>query len=299
MAAQRMSYLDHSHGFSGYDMGKTRDDWLRGLEPRAAQRQLKLGHRSGWIRAEIKPHSPDEGSIVHGPDRPLAANIVLRGQGTFTDEHNNCWQLCPGACFFPIPGLDGRAEYSTQSALEFFLAFDRFTSRSLRDLGFVRTVPYALAPTDTALRESILEVFGWLSLDNSSLSDRELLLRLVGFIEELQKHGEELSQPDSLEGRIGAACLLLEDPVDRNMPVSEIAWRVGMSYRTFRKSFAELKGCTPVAYRITRRMDRACRMLVSMPVKEVAAELGYCDPATFSHQFTKQFGVPPSRYGKS
>jgi AraC-like DNA-binding protein len=271
--------------------------WSEGLEPRAEQRQLRLGHRHGWIRAEIKKHRGESKPVVAGSNRPLAVNIVLRGEGTFTDELNNTWPLRPGSCFFPMPGLACRAVYSGD-ALEFFVVFDRFTSRSLRDIGFVRTVPFARTDTDDRLRQNILDILDWLAADSSVLSDRELLLRLLGFIENLQKQGSELRQADSSEARIASACLLLEDPVNRSMPVKEVAFRVGMSYRAFRDAFTRLKGCTPVVYRIERRLDRAARMLAEKTVKEVAADLGYSDPATFSQQFTRHHGVPPSRYHK-
>ncbi|MBD3242370.1 MAG: helix-turn-helix domain-containing protein [Chitinivibrionales bacterium] len=277
-------------------MAPQNNDWLEGLQPRVVERRLSLGHRHGWIRAEIKAHRNESKPVVAGSNSPLAVNVVLRGEGAFTDELNNTRPLSPGACFVPIPGLDGRAVYTSPSTLEFYLAFDRFTSRSLRDLGFVRTVPYARVPADETLRTGIVQIMDWISLDPEDLSDRDLLLRLIDFMDTLQAHGKEMQPSDSLEARIGSACLLLEDPATRGMAMGEIARRVGMSYRAFRTAFAQLKGCTPVAYRIARRMDRACRMLKRKTVKQVAAELGYGDPATFSQQFAKTYGVPPSAY---
>ncbi len=54
---------------------------------------------------------------------------------------------------------------------------------------------------------------------------------------------------------------------------------------------------SPMGYLRHLRMNRAVELLLGgrMPVKAVAAELGYSDPHNFSRAFRRVFGVPPGR----
>jgi AraC-like DNA-binding protein len=77
--------------------------------------------------------------------------------------------------------------------------------------------------------------------------------------------------------------------------VPEIARKLGLSERQFRRRFQRVTGLSPNAYRRQLRLERACRLLADLPVAEVARKLGYADAAVFSHQFSAAMGVPPGR----
>lgn len=78
-----------------------------------------------------------------------------------------------------------------------------------------------------------------------------------------------------------------------------VARRLGCSEQVFRKRFRALAGAPPAAWRDRRRLDRACELLRSLPVAEVAARLGYCDAFHFSRRFRHRFGVPPREYRRA
>ena len=65
--------------------------------------------------------------------------------------------------------------------------------------------------------------------------------------------------------------------------------------------FALFKGrmrCSPIDFFIRLRMNRAGRLLVesSLPVKDIAAQLGYDDPFYFSRLFKSVHAVAPTEY---
>lgn len=68
-----------------------------------------------------------------------------------------------------------------------------------------------------------------------------------------------------------------------------------------RRLFASELGTSYRAFVVRARMERAQFLLrhSMMTVGEVARALGYTDPALFSHQFRKHYGVPPSRILRS
>ncbi len=66
----------------------------------------------------------------------------------------------------------------------------------------------------------------------------------------------------------------------------------------FRKLFKSIHGCSPVEYINGLKLRRAEELIKSgmYSVREAAEESGYADPAHFSREFKKHFGVPPSKY---
>jgi AraC-like DNA-binding protein len=88
---------------------------------------------------------------------------------------------------------------------------------------------------------------------------------------------------------------LLSTNLEVGTDLSEIAERLGLSERQFRRRFQLATGVSPSAYRRQLRLERACRLLATMPVAAVAAKLGYADAAVFSRQFTAAMGLPPGR----
>ena len=95
---------------------------------------------------------------------------------------------------------------------------------------------------------------------------------------------------------LAKAKALLE--AEKEMALPAIARQVGLSYDNFRKQFTSLTGLPPAQYRATRRILKACDLLVagSLPVKEVAAQLGFCDEFHFSRRFKQVTGHSPREY---
>ena len=71
-------------------------------------------------------------------------------------------------------------------------------------------------------------------------------------------------------------------------------------YRAFQAEF----GCSPSAYLIRYRIQRACQLLrhSQLSIDAVAASVGFQDPFYFSRAFHRETGSSPSAYraaGKS
>jgi transcriptional regulator GlxA family with amidase domain len=70
-----------------------------------------------------------------------------------------------------------------------------------------------------------------------------------------------------------------------------------VSWRTLQKAFMDFRGVTPVAHARNLRLDHAHRVLSESgaPVADVAARFGFRSPTTFSLEYRRRFGLPPSR----
>lgn len=108
------------------------------------------------------------------------------------------------------------------------------------------------------------------------------------------------SDPTDPEERrwLAQAKALLDADTRREVPLTDIAARLGYSYHGFRKRFRRLVGMSPAKYRSIRSIDRAYELIAKggRSDREIAIELGYCDEFHFSHRFKELTGRTPRQF---
>jgi AraC-like DNA-binding protein len=92
-------------------------------------------------------------------------------------------------------------------------------------------------------------------------------------------------------------CALLDSTAsEREMRVTQLAQRSGLSPRQLRHRFTEELGINPSAYLRWRRLRRAVTCIErDATLTEAAVEGGFADGAHFSRVFQAQFGMAPSQ----
>lgn len=113
------------------------------------------------------------------------------------------------------------------------------------------------------------------------------------------------SQPDEessillmSSGRLaGVVAAILDRPED-NHTVDSLAATAGMSRSRFSHLFTRAYDCTPKAFVQAVRLSSAARILKAsdLPVKSVAASVGYASRSHFSRAFQAKFGLDPSAF---
>jgi len=80
--------------------------------------------------------------------------------------------------------------------------------------------------------------------------------------------------------------------------VAAMASNCGLTERSFHTRFKRATGMSPMDYVQTVRIEEAKQLLETseMPLDEVAAEVGYAEPASFRRLFGRMVGVTPSTY---
>lgn len=86
----------------------------------------------------------------------------------------------------------------------------------------------------------------------------------------------------------------------RNMTLPELCHATGYSSATLTRKFQRSFQKSPMEYFLDRKMEKARELLSHQiySVKQVAALLNYSSLQYFSSQFSRRFGVPPSRIMK-
>lgn len=100
---------------------------------------------------------------------------------------------------------------------------------------------------------------------------------------------------------LAQAKMLLDENVNAKLDYDEIAFELGLSYEIFRKRFGKMAGVSPGKYHSQRLVDRACEILAKgdLTLKEIAAQLGFCDEFYFSRRFKQIAGLSPKDFQKA
>ena len=96
--------------------------------------------------------------------------------------------------------------------------------------------------------------------------------------------------------RQGAA--FLQQNYSRSIGVEEAARQAGVSRSCLYRAFQAEFGCSPSAYLIRYRIQRATQLLrhSTLPISAVAASVGFEDPLYFSRAFRRAVGQSPTEY---
>lgn len=90
----------------------------------------------------------------------------------------------------------------------------------------------------------------------------------------------------------------LQDTLDCQRGIEELARRMGYSASQVRRRFRRRFGLSPGAYRDRLRLEKAARLLLHTPrdIHHIATACGYRNHSAFSRAFQRRYGHPPRRY---
>jgi transcriptional regulator GlxA family with amidase domain len=91
---------------------------------------------------------------------------------------------------------------------------------------------------------------------------------------------------------------IIEREYAQPLELDDVARRLATSRRQLQRAFAEIGGTSFRSHVARVRMRRALELLREgrLPVREVAANVGYRQPAQFAKTFRRHHGAPPSSF---
>jgi len=248
----------------------------------------------GWVRHGTRPSTGWE------KQSRFALNYLVQGSGSFVDSHGKQRTLAAGYLYHHFPTTKARlALDSSADCVEFYLSIDTGTYDGLRLLHMIPEQEVLTTRNNQLVLEAFARFYELCSKPARETNRRLIMAGLVdflSFIYELTIEGPALSHWHEV---VHAASQQLEANLEKKIYLPAMAKAYGVSYASFRREFKRIVGVSPAEYRIRQRIEASCGLLSRYTVKEVAEQLGYCDPFTFSSQFKAFTGFSPSQFRQS
>ncbi|MFW5845937.1 MAG: helix-turn-helix domain-containing protein [Planctomycetota bacterium] len=105
----------------------------------------------------------------------------------------------------------------------------------------------------------------------------------------------------ALTARIAQVLTAIESAPQEAWTIAGLARHAGLSPRHFQRLFRDGVGCTPLAYILERRIERAQELLRQSadPVTSIAFATGFNDSNYFSRQFRRLVGCSPTHWRRA
>ena len=240
-----------------------------------------LVKQRGWDVQEFTPAS-------------LAVVLCLKGSGTYTDASGATWPLKEGSLFLRRTGQRHSVQIHDEGPwVECWIVLVAEIEKVLESLGMMPANNVMETKIDLTLIREIRRTAASLgNADDRGL--RQLMVRLVGILVSLLDRADTTAANDDFD--LNLACRLLGEDPKSNLRF--VARELGLSWERFRKLFRQASGISPGAYRLRRRLERAQAELLAdkRSINEIASDLGYANPFTFSRLFHRHVGCTPTAW---
>ena len=197
-----------------------------------------------------------------------------------------------------IPHMYGAEAHDPWSIYWVHIAGDK-TDTALRLLE-MDTAKYVLSPgldpAMPALFDRMIQALGSGYLADSLRASATALHQLISHLIST-RHFQQGDKPQH-DREISNAVDLMNRSLDRSLSLADLAASATMSTSHFAALFKKRTGFPPLDYFMRLKMQRACYLLdvTDLPIKEIAAQLGFDDPLYFSRRFRQIHNCSPTQY---
>jgi len=244
--------------------------------------RIGSGHSRG--RREFKLRSLDL----------YAAFYIERGKGIFFTEKTSWINLGQGDTVLLFPDIP--VFYCPDDAWDTkWIVWDGPEAAKMESMGFFNpSYPVMKSNENSVLfaHKRLSELI--CSEDMASLFERKVII--VNMLFDLYKSMTS-NEPDVHNGLMEKAVSLMNNSVDKDIPVNYFASCCGLSEVHFRRLFKRYTGKSPKDFIISSKVSRAKEYLSQgKSIKQTAVLLGFSDMFYFMRLFKKASGVTPGKF---
>lgn len=155
------------------------------------------------------------------------------------------------------------------------------------------------APSDPALRSTLLRAHSVLRGDNGVLSQESALVLLLSELFLLRHLRRGQVPTPTHRQNVGSARDYIEAHFRDSFSLGHLAQVAGISRFHLVRSFRDHVGLTPAAYHMQLRVREAKRLIRSgYPIAGAAADVGFSDQSHLTRHFQRIVGTSPGRYAQ-
>lgn len=245
--------------------------------------------------------NPEKGRTLH----EYQLLYIVQGEGTLTTAHGGTHHIRTGDMFLLFPGEWHTYRPSpTTGWEEYWIGFQGANIDHRVEAGFFsKEFPvYRIGRTD----EVIIALYRD-AIDTATRQEAYFQQLLAGIVNHLlglmfkTAHQLRITSSPRMPDIIEAARNYMQENIEENISMPDVAEHLSISYATFRHTFKKYTGQSPVQYFINLRLHRAKELLRSteIPIKTISYNLHFENPEYFATLFKKRTGISPSAFRKS
>lgn len=252
---------------------------------------LRIGHNLAKPAYKVEPRVIEWYNI----------HFVMQGKVKLTYDQQEI-TLNQGDAFCLFPGIRCGYRYrpDEKPLKMMWISFDGNHSRTLlTKAGYKETAPYLKRVMTKELHHALQQLFvpptdgfkRYLELQSS-------LYRIFGCMTPTEENdfpsiGPAHWIPKSIE--------YMKTHYMEHITIQDVSAYICVHRAHLSKVFTEKVGMTPVRFLEKLKMDKAMELLrtSTYTIKEIASTIGYPDPYTFTHAFSRYVGIPPAKWRRT
>lgn len=267
--------------------------------------------RLGPVDVDVYHWAEMADTVVNPPHRHTYYEVcwVEDGTGEFTVD-GRTHPIGPGSLLFARPGVPHRIVSRRAPGLRLaWVAFHLRLGEAAGEMaalfgafaGSARPLAHDAHSRVAALWAALRATGEGSALPGQAAATAAVARALLVALAQAGTEGLRPAPPATPDAGATAVRLVLryvQDNLDRPLPVDELARHAHVSCRQLSRLFAVHVGQSPAGYVERTRLDHAAALLVrtDLPIKRIAASVGYGDVAGFTRAFTRRLGTPPGRF---
>ncbi|HTV40146.1 MAG TPA: helix-turn-helix domain-containing protein [Candidatus Sulfotelmatobacter sp.] len=225
---------------------------------------------------------------------------ISSGAGNFESESGPSIRIEPGHAFLLFPGIWHR--YSPDSEIgwgEHWIGFNGETARHWRRCRFISAKnPILKISAHDATLMTFSRIMQFVRSNCPALQQilAGAATYMVGLFYSAQQtqSAADAQSPNAIE----LAIARINSEFAQNLDMKSLAEKVGLSYSSFRSTFAAHTGLSPHKYLLELRLIQARKLLVetNLSIKEIALQTGFEDEHYFSRLFHQKINVTAGQF---